>query len=67
MTKKERGEEIRRIVDDMYDSSFDRIVSAMHDLEELGCKAECKKLDTICGKLENLCNDLMDKARGLMQ
>lgn len=66
MTRKERGEEIKRIVDDMYGNSFNDLVSAMHDLEELGCKAECRKLDTILGKLENLCNDLVDKARGLM-
>ena len=67
MTKKERGEEIKRIVDDMYSDSFNNLVAAMHDLEELGCKVECRKLDTIIGKLENICNDLSDKARGLMQ
>ena len=66
MTKQERGHEIKVIVDDMYDDAFYRLVSAMHDLEELGCKAECKRLDTILGKLERLCNDLSDKARGLM-
>lgn len=66
MTKEERGEAIKNIADDMYGDSFNQLVSAMHDLEELGCKAECKKLDTILGKLENLCNDLVDKARGLM-
>ena len=66
MTKQERGEEIKRIVDDMYGSSFNDLVSAMHDLEELGCKTECRKLDTILGKLEKLCNDLADKAGGLM-
>ena len=66
MTKSERGQEIKRIVDDMYGNSFDRLVSAFHDLEELGCKKECKRFDTILSKLENLCNDLCDKARGLM-
>ena len=66
MTNKERGEQIKRITDDMYGNAFDLLVSAMHDLEGLGCKAECKKLDTILGKLENLCNVLTDKARGLM-
>lgn len=66
MTKKERGNEIKVIVDDMYDDSFMNLVHAMHELEELGCKAECRKLDTILGKLENLCNELADKARGLM-
>lgn len=66
VTKKERAEAISRIVDDMYGDSFNSLVSAMHDLEELGCKAECKKFDTILGKLENLCNELSDKAKGLM-
>ena len=66
MTKKERGKEIKIVVSDMYDDSFNNLVSAMHRLEELGCKAECRKLDTILGKLENLCNALSDKARGLM-
>lgn len=66
MTKNERGKEIKIIVDHMYSCSFMDLVSSMHELEELGCKAECRKLDTILGKLENLCNDLSDKARGLM-
>lgn len=65
MTKQERAAEIRRIVDDMYSDSYDRLVAAMHDLEGLGCKAESKKLDTIVGKLGNLCDSLIDKARGL--
>ena len=66
MTKSERAHEIKRVADDMYSNSFDCLVFAMHDLEELGCKSECKKLDTILSKLENLCNVLCDKARGLM-
>ena len=65
MTRKERAEEIERAATDLYDGPFMRVVSAMHTLEELGCKKECKELDTICGKLEHVCNKLIDKARGL--
>ena len=66
MTRKERGEEILRIIDDMYCDCFEKMVRYYHDLEELGCKAECKKMDTILGKLENLCHDFCDKARKLI-
>ena len=65
MSRKERAEAIRIITADMYDDAFDRLVHDMHKLEELGCKAECKKLDTILGKLENLCHALHNKVREL--
>lgn len=67
MKNRERGEEIKIIVDRMYDSSFMDLISSMHELEELGCVKECRKLDTILGKLENLCNELSDKAGRLMK
>ena len=66
MTKAERGQEIKTIVNDAYDRCFLGLVSAYHDLEELGCKAECKKLDSLLGRLENVLNELSDKAARLM-
>ena len=63
MTRKEQAEEIDAITDDIY-LAFLNLVNLMHRLEGLGCKKECRKLDTVTGKLENLCHDLTDKARG---
>ena len=64
MKKGDRRCEIDNISDDMY-YSFGSLVANMHRLEEIGCKAEAKKLDTIVGKLENLCRQLTEKARNL--
>lgn len=64
MTRKERAEEIDAITDDIY-LAFLNLCDSMHRLEGLGCKKECKKLDTVTGKLENLCNDLSDKTSGV--
>lgn len=66
MTRAERGQEIKTIVNDAYDGCFMGLVSACQNLEELGCKAECKKLDSILGRLENVLNELSEKAARLM-
>ena len=64
MKASDRRCEIDKVNEDMY-YSFDSLVASMHRLEEIRCKAEAKKLDTIVGKLENLCHQLTEKARGL--
>lgn len=62
MTRKERNSEIKKTVEEMYALFLD-LVSYKDRLEGIGCKAEAKKLDTVVGKLENICLTLTDKSR----
>ena len=60
--KHERREEIDRITDEMM-FAFDTLCACKNRLDEIGCKAYAKKLDTITGKLYNLSLSLCDKMR----
>lgn len=53
MTKEERANELRR-VNERLGHAFDEVVRLKGMLEELHCKKEAKKLDTVCGKLYDL-------------
>lgn len=58
----ERRSALERVTDKM-DCALYELIDAYHELEELRCSAQCKKLDTITGKLYNLICELCDKAR----
>ena len=53
---------LERITDKM-DYALNDLIGAYHELEELRCGKQCRKLDTINGKLYNLIGELVDKAR----
>ena len=53
MTREEKKRELKVIVEHLSAVKSD-IISYAHKLEEIGCKPESRKLDTIAGKLENL-------------
>jgi hypothetical protein len=57
-----RKEEISRIAERLFEMMMDT-ASYRNDLEEIGCKAEAKLLDTICSKLNILSEKLTDKVR----
>lgn len=62
MTRQERKEKIQRIADLIW-YEFSDLLSYKNYLEEIGCMAEAKKLDTVCGKLYNLSNQLQNKCK----
>lgn len=62
MTKKEKAIELRAVCSHL-DTVMDDLSHVRNRLyEEMGCKAESKKLDTIIGKLYCLAGDLYGKA-----
>ena len=60
MTREERKEEIRDVIESL-SVAEDVVIDAMHKLEELHCKRDAAKLDTICGKLYNAVHDLHER------
>lgn len=62
MTKQERSEKLQSISSRISSINED-LIHYTHELEELGCKAEAKKLDTVTGKLYNLEYDLYSKTK----
>lgn len=50
---------INRVIERV-DWVFGELCDCQHELENCGCKAQWKKLDTITGKVENLLHELYD-------
>lgn len=53
---------IERILERM-DNAKMELIDCMHELEDCHCRTQIKKLDTICGKLENLEHELSKKLK----
>lgn len=66
MKRTERAQEIKRIVNSLL-LMMEDAASYRNDLENIGCSADAKLLDTITGKLYNLSANLQDKVRMLEQ
>lgn len=56
-----RKERIRNHADHLY-YRFEELICIRHDLEDIGCKAQAKKLDTIISKMEMVIHELVEKA-----
>ena len=66
MKHTEKAQEIKRIADSLL-SMMEDTALYRNDLENIGCAADAKLLDTINSKLYNLSSKLQDKVRMLEQ